>query len=437
MAIRWQSWMRGFWSGLWNAEKGEQRSEPGERRAAAGVTVTDPMALQIAAVFRCVRIIAETCSSLPIVAYRRISHDDAEPLEYSHWLSRILREPNDEMTGDEWAESMYGQMAGWGDAFSQIVPNGEGRAVELWPYKIANMKVSRLENLRLQYEYPNVYGVPQVLNSNRVLHLRAFSLDGIRGLSPIGMARESLGLSWAASQYAGSFFASGGRPSGIMTSEKILTDKQREQIRKEYGGMADGGESAKRFWLLEAALKYSAISVNPEDMQMLQTRTFEIAEIARWFGVPLFLLMESEKSTSWGSGIEQQNLAFLTYTLRPYIQRMENTFNRKIIPPAEQGKIFVQVDTSPLQTADFTSLANFLSTGVQNGYIKRNEARRRIKLRQEPGAADELMAQVNMAPLNALGAMDTETRKHLHAISQLGQDSTKPQPLPQLPRTGT
>lgn len=433
MAIRWQPWMRGWWTGLWNAEKGEQRSEPGDRRGSSGVTVTDPMAMQIAAVFRCVRIIAETCASLPIVAYRRISNDDAEPLEYSHWLTRILREPNDEMTGDEWAESMYGQMAGWGNAYSQVVPNAAGRAVELWPYKVANMKVTRLENLRLQYEYPNVYGTPQVLPNGRVLHLRAFSVDGVTGLSPIGMARESLGLAWAASQYAGSFFASGGRPSGVMSSEKLLTDKQREQIRKEYGGMADGGESGKRFWLLEAALKYQAISVNPEDMQMLQTRTFEIAEIARWFGVPLFLLMESEKSTSWGSGIEQQNLAFLTYTLRPYLQRMENTFNRKIIPTAEQGKIFVQVDTSPLQTADFTSLSNFLSTMTQNGIMDRNEARRRIKLTQRDGAG-KLMAQVNLAPLDQLGTMNIETVKHLHAVSQLGQDSRQPQ---QLPRTGT
>lgn len=433
MAIRWQPWMRGWWTGLWNAEKGEQRSEPGDRRGSAGVTVTDPMAMQIAAVFRCIRIIAETCASLPIVAYRRIANDDAEPLEYSHWLTRLLREPNDEMTGDEWAESMYGQMAGWGNAYSQVVPNAAGRAVELWPYKVANMKVTRLESLRLQYEYPNVYGTPQVLPDGRVLHLRAFSVDGVTGLSPIGMARESLGLAWASSQYAGSFFASGGRPSGVMSSEKLLTDKQREQIRKEYGGMADGGESGKRFWLLEAALKYQAISVNPEDMQMLQTRTFEIAEIARWFGVPLFLLMESEKSTSWGSGIEQQNLAFLTYTLRPYLQRMENTFNRRIIPANEQGKIFVQVDTSPLQTADFTSLANFLSTMTQNGIMDRNEARRRIKLTQRDGAG-KLMAQVNLAPLDALGTMNIETVKHLHAVSQLGQDSRQPQ---QLPRTGT
>lgn len=436
MAIKWQSWMRGWWNGLWNPEKGEQRADPGSGGSSSGVYVTDTIALQISAVFRCIRIIAETCSSLPLCAYRRVNTYDREPLPYDHWLTRLIREPNETMAGDEWAESMYAQMAGWGNAYSQIVPNSEGRTIELWPYKVDRMEVQRQEDLTLQYKYPDVYGVPKVLSNRRVLHLRAFSVDGVMGLSPLGLARESLGLAHAAERYAGSFFASGGRPSGVMTSDKLLTDKQREQIRKEYGGMADGGDG-KRFWLLEAALKYQAITVSPEDMQMLQTRAFEVSEIARFFGVPLFLLMETEKSTSWGSGIEQQNLAFLTYTLRPYLQRMENTFNRVIIPERERGQIFVEADVTPLQTADFTSLSNFLSTGVQNGYILRNEARRRLK---HPGLGtigDVPMAQVNLAPLDQLGNLTEETVEKMRRLQQMNELGQDPRVVPFSQRTGT
>lgn len=436
MAIRWQSWMRGWWNGFWNPEKGEQRSDPGGGGTLSGTYVTDTLALQISAAFRCIRIIAETCASLPICAYRRVGAYDREPLENDHWLSRLIREPNETMAGDEWAESMYGQMAGWGNAYSQIVPNSEGRTVELWPYKVDRMEVQRLENLTLQYKYPDVYGVPRVLTPRRVLHLRAFSLDGVMGLSPLGLARESLGLAYAAEKYAGSFFASGGRPSGVMTSEKLLTDKQREQLRKEYGGMADGSDG-KRFWLLEAALKYQAISVSPEDMQMLQTRAFEVSEIARFFGVPLFLLMETEKSTSWGTGIEQQNLAFLTYTLRPYLQRMENTFNRVLIPERERQTIFVEVDTTPLQTADFTSLANFLSTGVQNGYILRNEARRRLKYPGLGAIGDVPMAQVNLAPLEQLGNLTPEAVEKMRRLQQMNELGQDPRVVPFSQRTGT
>lgn len=440
MAIVWSSWMRNWWSGLWNPERGEQRSGPDNYANRTGVAVTDQVALQVAAVFRCIRIIAETSASLPLVPYRQVNQFDREPLPPEHWLSQLITEPNETMSGDEWCESMYGQMAGWGNGYSQIVTNAAGRAVELWPYKVDRMKVERREDLTLQYSYPNIYGSPQPLPTKNILHLRGFSIDGVMGLSPLGLARESLGLAVASQQYAGSFFASGGRPSGVMTVDKILTPQQREQIRKEYGGMADGGDG-RRFWLMEAGLKYQAISVSPEDMQMLQTRAFEVSEIARFFGVPLFLLMETEKSTSWGSGLEQANLAFLIYTLRPYLQRMQNTFNRRIIPAAERGKICVEVDVSPLLMADFATLATYLSTAVQNGYMTRNEARRWLKLPADPTPeASKLTAQVNMAPIDTLGKLSpsqVESIKHLHAMSQLSED---PRVIPlrqQSQRTGT
>jgi HK97 family phage portal protein len=417
-----------------------QRSGPDGYGNRSGVAVNDQTAMQVAAVFRCIRIIAETAASLPLRAYAMVNQFDREPLPESHWLSSLLCEPNEEMSGDEWCESQYGQMAGWGNAYTQIVPNAAGRAVELWPYKVDYMKVTRREDRTLQYDYPDVYGTPKELGKGRVLHLRAFSLDGVMGLSPLALARESLGLAVGAQQFAGSFFSSGGRPSGIMTVDKLLNDKQREQIRKEYGGIADGGDG-KRFWLLEAAMKYQPITVSPEDMQMLQTRAFEVSEIARFFGVPLFLLMETEKSTSWGSGLEQSNLAFLIYTLRPYLNRMQNTFNRRIIPPAERGKICVEVDPSPLLTADFQTLASFLSQAVQNGIMTRNQARRWLKMPADPDpAANVLMAQVNMAPLGSLGnltAAQVDTIKHLHGMSQLSEDPRVVPIRPSVQRTGT
>lgn len=441
MAIEWQPWMRawGWMSGFWNPDKGIQRSGPDGHRSASGTVVTDQVALQIAAVFRCIRIIAETAAQLPLRAYAKVNEYDREPLPSSHWLSRLIAEPNEEMSGDEWCESQYGQMAGWGNAYSQIVPNDAGRATELWPYKVDFMQVTREENLTLQYKYPDVYGMPQVLKKGRVMHLRAFSLDGVMGLSPLGLARSSLGLAVGAQDYAGSFFSSGGRPSGVMTADKILTDKQREQIRKEYGGLADGGDG-KRFWLLEGALKYTPITVSPEDMQMLQTRAFEVSEIARFFGVPLFLLMETEKSTSWGSGLEQSNLAFLIYTLRPYLNRMQNTFSRRVIPAAERDKICVEVDPSPLLTADFQTLASYLSQAIQNGIMTRNEARRWLKLPADPNpAANVLMAQVNMAPIDKLGelsAQQMQSIKDLHGTASLSEDS-RIVPIRPTQRTGT
>jgi HK97 family phage portal protein len=406
MAITWSSWMRYLLGGLWNPETGIQRAGPGSYSAEAGQLVTDARALQVAAVFRCIRIIAETAASLPLVAYQRVGDGEREPLPMTHWLPRLIEEPNPTQTGDEWREAMYAQMAGWGNGYSRIARQSEGRPVELWVHKADAMEVERQRDRSLVYRYPNPDGQLQELNASQVLHLRAFSIDGVMGMSPLALARESLGLTVGAERYAASFFAQGGRPAGVMTSEKLLSDKQREQIRREYGDMSatDAAATGKRFWLLEGSLKYQPITVSPEDMQMLQTRAFQIADIARFFGVPLFLLMETEKSTSWGSGIEQQNLGFLTYTLRPYLSRMVNSINRWIIPEAERARLFVDVDDSPLVAMDSAAQEKLLSAFADHGIMTRNEIRARLKMRRSTDAnADKLTAQSAMLPIDRLG----------------------------------
>lgn len=404
MAVQWSGWMKYLWGSIWNPERGQQSSGPSRISNSTGTPVTDDRAMQIGAVFRCIRLIAETCASLPIQGYKRLPNGDAELLPDDHWLQYILKYPNDNMTGDEWAESMYGQMAGWGNAYSDVVPNSLGRAVELWPLKVDRMEVTRLKDRSLEYKYPDVYGMPQVKAKGRVLHLRAFSLDGIMGQSALGAARETLGLAVGAESFAGSFYANGGRPSGIMTSDKLLTDAQRAQIRKEYGGVSGGGEDGKRFWVLEGSLKYSAITVNPQDLQMLETRTFSVEDIARFFGVPLFLLMSQTKDTSWGSGIEQQNLGFLTYTLRPYLSRMRCTLNRGIIPERERKNIFIDIDESPLLQLDSAAQKELWTSLASNAVLTRNEIRRKMKLpRSAEPNADKLTCQTALTTIDKLG----------------------------------
>jgi HK97 family phage portal protein len=403
MAIQWRQWMRWMGGGIWNPEKGIQRAGPDGFSNSALQPINDDRALQLAAVFRCIRIIGETCASLPMRTFRRTPSGDGVPLEDSHWLNALVEEPNDTQTGDELRESIYGQMAGWGNAYAQKVPNDAGRTVELWPYKVANMDVRRLEDRSLAYRYPDTRGIPQDLPPDRVLHFRAFCLDGVMGLSPLGVARQALGLAVGAQEYASSFFAQGGRPSGVLTSDKLLTDKQREQVHAEFGGLAEG-KTDKRLWVLESALKYTPVSVSPEDMQMIQTQAFSIAEIARFFGVPLFLLMETEKSTSWGSGIEQQNIGFLTYTLRPYLQRMVAVMNRWVIPPKERRDVYVAIDETPLLLMDSTGWQNFAGAMATQGIMTRNELRKMRKLpRIDEPNADKLTVQTALTPIANLG----------------------------------
>jgi HK97 family phage portal protein len=378
--------------------------------------------MTIGTVFRSIRLISEIAAMCELKAYQRLANGDAKLLPAKHWLPELLRKPNPEMAGDTWSEAMYAQCAGWGNAYSQIVRLASGRPAELWPYKVDRMTVYRKDNLEVEYRYPDQFGSPRVLERERVMHLRAFTVDGVMGISPLGVARNTMGLAESAQRYASGFYQSGGRPAGILTADRVLTPQQRTQLKEEYGSIADAA-SGKKLWLLEAALKYTPITVSPEDMQMLQTRAFQVAEIARFFGVPLFLLMETEKSTSWGSGLEQTNLAFLVYTLRAYLKDMESSWNNFIIPRSEQGEIFVAADTDVLQTADLAALSSFLSTMTQNGLMTRNEGRRRLKLpRDESATADQLTAQVNLVPLDKLGTTEAPQRQALQNAWQLGED---------------
>lgn len=413
MAIQWQKWMRWIRGGAWNPEMGIQRAGPEGYGNNALQPVSDERALELAAVFRCIRIISETCASLPMRTFRRTASGDGIPLEDSHWLNGVVESPNETQTGDEFRESMYAQMAGWGNAYAQRVPNAAGRTVELWPYKVAYMDVRRLADRTLMYRYPDTRGIPQDLTPAQVLHFRSFCMDGVMGVSPLGVARQSLGLAVGAQNYASSFFAQGGRPSGVLTSDKLLNDKQRAQIRQEFGGLAEGSED-KRFWVLESQLKYQAITVSPEDMQMIQTQAFGIAEVARFFGVPLFLLMETEKSTSWGTGIEQQNIGFLTYTLRPYLQRMVSVFNRWVIPDQERRQVYVEMDETPLLLMDSAGWQNFAGAMVNNGIATRNEMRKIRKLpKSNDPNADKLTVQSAMTTLDQLGKVPPNSQPNI------------------------
>lgn len=403
MAITLRGWVRYLGGTLFNSDRGMQLRGPDRGSSDAGIAVTDDLAMQIGTVFRCVRIIAEVCALLPVKGYKRLPNGDREELPDSHWLQQLLDHPNEVMSGDQLREALYAQQAGWGNAFGQIVRDSTGIPRELWPYKVDRMAVERNPDLTIDYLYPNAQGTREKLRRGTVMHMRGFTLDGVMGLSPLGMARNAAGLALQAEKYAATFYAAGGVPVGVMKADRVLNPKQREQIRTEYSGMADG-KGGQRFWLLEAGLTYDALTVNPEDMQMLLTRSFQVAELARFFGVPLFLLFETEKSTSWGSGIEQQNIALKTYTLAPYAQDMAAAYNNQVIPRELRSKLFVDVDLEALQTADFKSVATYYGGLTDKGIMVRNEARRRLKLpRIDVPQADMLTVQSQFVTIDKVG----------------------------------
>lgn len=397
MAIAWSGWMRRLAGWVWNPETGEQRPGPPLGHVtASGNIVTDTRAMQVPTVMRCIRIIGETCASLPLQVFERTPAGDIPAPNY--WLSRLLVEPNDSMTGDELREALVGQMAGWGNGYAEIVRDSTGRPRELWPLKVDLMVVTRDEERVLRYEYPDRYQTPRDYTAAQILHCRAFSIDGVMGLSPLGFMRHTLGLTVGAEDLAASFYQNGGRPSAILTVDKPLTPAQREQVREQITRPLEEG---RRIMVLEGSMKYQGVTISPEDMQMLSTRQFQVEEIARVFGVPLHLLGVQNNVPNWG--LEQMNQSFFTFVLNAYLGRIESTINRFLLSPEERTRFFVRHDVKPLLRADSGSRASYLSSLVQNGLMTRNEARRWEGLPPIDGG-DQLTVQLNLTNLAQLGA---------------------------------
>lgn len=385
---------------LASPDKGAQVAGDSTRGTEAGIVVSDERAMQVSAVWSCVRLLAETVASLPLGLYRS-DGNDRKPLEQNHPLYELLRRrPNLMMTPQEFREAMTCQLALWGNAYALISWIGD-RPVQLTPMKPESVTPMR-DGGEVTYHVATDKGIT-VLARKSVLHLKGFGTSGTVGLSPLAHARNVLGLTVSADKYAAASFANGGRPGGVLTLDRFLDAKQRETVRQLYGNLSATADNAGKLWVLEGGMKYESISIPPDDMQMLQSRQFQLGEIARIFRVPSHLINDTEKSTSWGTGIEQLNIGFLTYTLRPYLTRWESVLRDALISPEERDAIVIEHNVEGLLRADSQARASFYATMVQNGIMTRNQVRRLENWPAEPGA-DELTAQTNLAPLGKLGA---------------------------------
>ncbi|HEO9919115.1 TPA: phage portal protein, partial [Enterobacter asburiae] len=239
-------------------------------------------------------------------------------------------------------------------------------------------------------------------SQREIFHLKGFGFTGLVGLSPIAFACKSAGVAVAMEDQQRDFFANGAKsPQILSTGEKVLTEQQRSQVEENFKEIA-GGPVKKRLWILEAGFSTSAIGVTPQDAEMMASRKFQVSELARFFGVPPHLVGDVEKSTSWGSGIEQQNLGFLQYTLQPYISRWENSIQRWLIPVKDVGLIHAEHNLDGLLRGDSASRAAFMKAMGEAGLRTINEMRRTDNLPPLPGG-DVAMRQSQYVPITDLG----------------------------------
>lgn len=393
--------LKGLFSfgGVTNSDEGPQQSGPGNRSNDAKLSFSDVRALQSSPVWSCVRLITETVGSLPVGVYRRVG--DGREAETEHFLYRLFREsPNPFMTCLEFREAMTAALAFYGNGYAKIEWQAkpfESDVVSLTPLRSECMTPHRL-NGGVTFHYTTKKGT-HVFAQENILHLKGWGFDGLVGLSPLEFGAQTMGITLSADKFAASAFSRNGRPVGVLTTDRILNPDQRRDLRGIYGNI--NSDDSDGTWVLEAGLQYHQITMTPDTMQMLQTRQFQLGDVARFYRVPSYLINDTEKSTSWGTGIEQQNLGFLTYTIRPYLTRWEAAVSNALLNRSDRREYFIEHNVEGLLRADSTARAAFYSSASQNGWMTRNEIRKKENLPTVMGG-DDLTVQVNLTPVDEL-----------------------------------
>lgn len=340
---------------------------------AAGENITEENSLQLSGVFACVRVLAESVASLPLKIYQRMS-DGSRAEAPEHPMYRMLHDKtNSAMTSFTFREVGMTHLGLWGNMYAEIQRNRAGVPVALWPIK-PNRVTIRVDTTAGATSKRFMIDGGQPLGSSSILHIPGLGLDGYIGLSPIGMARNALGLSKAAERFGSKFFANDARPGGVLQYEKRFKDAAAaERLRNSFESLYRGVNNSHRVAVLEDGVTYKEIGVPPEDAQFLQTRKFQLSEIARMFRVPPHMIGDLDRATF--SNIEQQSLDFVINTLRPWLVRIEQTVNSELFPESDGGRYFCEFSVDGLLRGDVVARNTALQIQRQNGIINADEWR--------------------------------------------------------------
>ena len=389
-------------------------------RTTSGKTVNERTALQTTAVYACVRILSETIASLPLHVYRYTEGGKTKDIE--HALYTLLHdEPNPDMTSFVFRETLMSHLLIWGNAYAQILRDRSGQVIGLYPLLPDQMSVHRSEKGKLYYVYnryeednPNFQEKGSiVLSQEEVLHIPGLGFDGLIGYSPIALAKNAVGMTLACEEYGASFFGNGANPGGVLEHPGILKDPGK--VRDSWNAVYQGTRNAHKVAVLEEGMSYKQIGIPPEEAQFLETRKFQINEIARLFRIPPHMVGDLEKSSF--SNIEQQSLEFVKYTLDPWVVRFEQAFKKSLLLPEEKKTHFIKFNVDGLLRGDYQSRMNGYAIGRQNGWLSTNDIRKLEELNPIPSeeGGDLYLINGNMTKLkDAGGFMKTNQEGESH-----------------------
>ena len=302
----------------------------------SGVQVNEPRSLGLTAVWACIRLLAWTQASLPMVLYRDKKPRGKEKAKEDRMYDILRYRPNPEQTTFDWVEHMSRMQNLYGAGVSEIEFDGRGRPVAFWPIHTDRVRPKRVavagESRKvLVYEIYDDAGQSRILREYQVLIWRSLGSGSDQFLSPIQVHRETLGESIAIREYGAKTFGEGTNPSAILSGLRFQQDDNEESVRKKFSDKYSGLSNANRLMLLEDGVSFNRVGIPPADAQYIEARKYGTSEVARIYNVPLNLLQDHEKTTTWGTGLEEMNSAFITFSLRPYLVRAEQELRRKVL----------------------------------------------------------------------------------------------------------
>lgn len=363
----------------------------------SGVSISPETALQCSAVLACVRVISESVAALPFSLFRRIPGGGKEVAGGLPLHNILSEQPNGWMTSFEFRELMQSWLLLWGNAYAEIRPGKFGSVTELWPLHPSRMKVERLKNGRLKYLYqlPDK-AEPDVYTQDQIFHLRWLTQDGVTGYVPTTLSRDAIGLARATELHSGSFFGNGARPGIILKSDQPLKPETAQRLRQSWEDMHRGPSRNGKTAVLPYGIDIKEISGSNESSQLIETRRYQVEDIARAFRVPVYMIGDLTKSSY--SSVEQQGLDFVTFSLVPHLRRWESAVRRDLI--LDDENYFVEFDVRGLMRGDNAGRASYYRELWQLGVLSINEIRTSEGLNPIE-AGDKRFVQVNMALLES------------------------------------
>ena len=381
-----------------------------------GQNVNQASSMTYSAVWAAVRAISEGVASLPLQVFRR-GHDGSRSKANDHPLYRILHDqPNPEMSALTFRETLMGHALVWGNGYAEIVRDkNSGRVQQLWPLDPSLVEPVRDENGELYYKYGQIIFLPA-----EILHIKGLSFDGVKGYSVIAQAKNSIGLGMAVEEFGSTFFGQGGKPAGVISVPGKLNSEAIQNMRKSWEDMHATVKNAHRVAILQNGVTYQTIGTPPDDAQWIASRSFQLQEVARWFKIPASKIGAGAGTYS---SLEQDNLAFLQETLRPWLIRWEQEINFKLISSLDQ--LYAEHNQDALLRGDTAGRSAFYASALSWGWLSRNDVRALENLPPFEGG-DAYMIPKNMDPAFGPG----QTPAAVDQAKTLGQMPTPPAPDP-------